>query len=192
VRAKLHYYPRDVWLYLLAAQWRRISQEAPFMGRCGQAGDELGSRLVAGRLVRDLMGLCFLIERQYAPYIKWFGTAFAQLDCADQLRPVFMRILNADSWQEREKHLTSAYEFVAEMHNSLGITVPLPACVLPFHDRPFLVIHGDRFANAIHAQIADERVKALPPHLGSVDQFVDSTDVLDSPRRLSKLELMYR
>src|SRR3972149_1449254 len=78
VRARLRYYPRDVWLYLLATQWRRISQEEPFMGRCAQVGDELGSRLVAARLVRDLMRLCFLMERQYAPYIKWLGTAFMQ------------------------------------------------------------------------------------------------------------------
>jgi hypothetical protein len=55
LRAKLDYYPYDLWLYLMAAQWQRISQEEPFMGRCGQAGDELGSRLVAARLVKDVM-----------------------------------------------------------------------------------------------------------------------------------------
>ena len=54
IRAKLCYYPHDVWLYLLAAQWRRIGQEEAFMGRCGQVSDDLGSRLVAARLVRDL------------------------------------------------------------------------------------------------------------------------------------------
>jgi hypothetical protein len=27
------YYPRDVWLYLLASQWLRISQEEAFIGR---------------------------------------------------------------------------------------------------------------------------------------------------------------
>ena len=81
-RAKLAYYPHDVWLYILAAQWNRISQEEHFVGRTGQVGDEIGSRLVAGRLVKDLMNLGFLMERQYAPYIKWFGTAFSRLDCA--------------------------------------------------------------------------------------------------------------
>jgi len=74
---KLRFYPRDVWLYLLAAQWVRISQEDPFVGRCGQVGDDVGSVLVAARLVRDVMKLCFLLEQQYAPYMKWFGTAFA-------------------------------------------------------------------------------------------------------------------
>jgi len=37
-RAMLRWYPHDVWLYLLAAGWRRIEQEEPFMGRCGQVG----------------------------------------------------------------------------------------------------------------------------------------------------------
>ena len=85
MREKLAWYPHDVWLYLLASQWMRIAQEEPFVGRCAEAGDELGSRIVAGRIVRDLMRLCFLIERRYAPYSKWLGTAFARLDCASEL-----------------------------------------------------------------------------------------------------------
>lgn len=38
------------------------------------------------------MRLCFLMEKQYAPYPKWFGTAFAQLDCAERLLPVFEEV----------------------------------------------------------------------------------------------------
>jgi hypothetical protein len=32
VRARLHWYPRDVWLYRMANQWRRIDQEEPWGG----------------------------------------------------------------------------------------------------------------------------------------------------------------
>jgi hypothetical protein len=191
IRAKLNYYPRDVWLYLLAVQWRRISQEEPFMGRCGQVGDDLGSAVVAARLVRDVMKLCFLMERQYTPYTKWFGTAFAQLKCAAELTPMFRQTLQATSWQEREKHLTPAYEFVAGMHNELGLTDPLPTQVSSFHNRPFLVIQADDFVNAIRAAITNEAVRALPEHLGAIDQFVDSTDVLSYPERFNQLKLMY-
>ena len=191
IRARLRYYPHEVWLYLLATQWRRISQEEPFMGRCGQVGDELGSRLVAARLVRDLMRLCFLMERQYAPYIKWFGTAFSRLCCADALTPILLRALGADSWPEREQALTLVYEFVAGMHNDLGITEPLSAQVQPFYDRPFQVLNAERFADAIQAAISDPDVQALPPNLGAIDQFVDSTDVLNYPERFNRLKLMY-
>jgi hypothetical protein len=142
------------------------------MGRCGQVGDDLGSRLVAARLVRDLMRLCFLVKRRYAPYIKWFGSAFARLDCASDLVPIFTRVLEANSWEERQTHLTTAYEFVAKMHNTLGITEPLKTEVSQYHSRPFLVVHADIFVGAIRAVIKSEEVRVLPEHLGSIDQFI--------------------
>jgi hypothetical protein len=67
VRDKFAYYPHDVWLYLLVAGWWRIHPEANLVGRAGFVGDELGSALIGSRLVHDLMRLCFLMERQYAP-----------------------------------------------------------------------------------------------------------------------------
>ena len=70
IREKLKFYPHDVWLYLLAAQWSKISQEEAFVGRTGEIGDELGSRIVAARIVREIMKLAFLMEKQYAPYTK--------------------------------------------------------------------------------------------------------------------------
>ncbi len=179
IRENLSYYPDDVWLYLLAAQWQRISQEEHFMGRCGQVSDDLGSRLIAARLVRDLMRLCFLMERKYSPFIKWFGSAFAQLDCASELLPVFTEVFEAGSWDERQKYLCIAYEFVAKMHNSLNITDQLPATVSQFHNRPFLVIHAGKFVDAIRDEIKSKEVLALPKNLGAFDQFVDSTDALN-------------
>ncbi len=189
IRAKLSTYPDDVWLYLLAAQWARIGQEEAFVGRCGQVGDEPGSRLIAGRLVRDLMRLCFLMERKYAPYIKWFGSAFLQLVCAADLLPVFSNVLQTGTWEDRQDHLSTAYAYVAEMHNGLGITEPLATGVSQFHGRPFVVIHASRFADALRAAIRSEEVLALPRDLGSVDQFIDSTDAM---KVLDRLREVYR
>jgi hypothetical protein len=184
---KLSYYPNDVWLYLLSAQWQRIAQEEPFMGRCGQVGDELGSRVVGSRLVYDIMKLCFLIEKQYAPYIKWFGTAFSQLRSASILTPILERVFEATSWKDRQEHLVKAYEIVAGMHNDLGITAPMNAKVSNFHNRPFLVIGADDFAEAIYETIQDEEVLSFSKFLGGVDQFVNSTDVLSKPKRYPKI-----
>jgi hypothetical protein len=188
---KLAYYPNDVWLYLLSAQWRRIAQEEPFMGRCGQAGNELGSRVVGSMLVYDIMKLCFLMEKQYAPYFKWFGTAFSQLKSAGILTPILEHVFEATSWKDREEHLVQAYEIVAGMHNGLGITAPMKAKVSSFHNRPFLVIQADDFAEAIYETIQDEEVLSLPKFLGGVDQFVNSTDVLSKPKRYPKLRNMF-
>ena len=48
-RAKLHYYPKDVWLFMLASEWSKIGQEEPFIGRCGMSGDEIGSQIITTR-----------------------------------------------------------------------------------------------------------------------------------------------
>jgi hypothetical protein len=134
------------------------------------------------------MRLCFLMKRRYAPYIKWFGSAFARLDCASDLVPIFTRVLEANSWEERQTHLTTAYEFVAKMHNTLGITKPLKTEVSQYHSRPFLVVHADIFVGAIRAVIKSEKVRVLPEPLGSIDQFIDSTD---AERYLDRLKLVY-
>ena len=76
MRRLFSYYPQDVWLYILAAQWIKIAEEEAFLGRSGEVGDELGSMVIAVRQVRNLMYLCIL-EREYAPYNKWLGTAFS-------------------------------------------------------------------------------------------------------------------
>jgi hypothetical protein len=191
VRAALTYYPHDLWLYLMAAQWRRISQQEAFVGRTVEVSDELGSRLITAALVRDLMRLCFLQERTYAPYSKWFGTAFGRLRCAGELEPHLAAAVDAASYEEREASLCAAYETVARMHNALGVTPPLDPSVRLFYDRPFRVINADRFSDALHEVIADPAVRALPRHLGSVDQIADSTDVLSYPKVYRRLRSLY-
>jgi hypothetical protein len=192
VRARLAYYPKDVWLYLLSAQWRRIGELEAFVGRAGEVGDDLGSRLIAASLVRDLMKLCFLMEKTYAPYSKWFGTAFAKLKCSPELGSVFEQVLSANSWREREEHLSRTYGAVARMHNALGVTPPLGTKVSPFHTRPYLVIHAERLAAAIDAAITDPEVRSIPIQAGSVDQVTDNTNVLERPAAYRRFRALYR
>ena len=178
IRKRLKFYPKEIWLYVLAAQWTKISQEEAFVGRAGDVGDELGSRIVAARLVREIMKLAFLMEKQYAPYSKWLGTAFSRLKIATTLTPVLQEVLASKTWKAREKKLAHAYSILATQHNALRILKPLPTRVTKYYDRPFLVIHGDAFASSIREAIRDPAVKGLTPNIGSVDQFMDSHDVL--------------
>jgi hypothetical protein len=177
VRRTLAWYPDDLWRYVLACQWQRISQEEPFAGRCGEIGDELGSAVIAARLVRDLMRLCLLINRSYPPYSKWLGSAFARLPCADSLSTALTAAMTASNWHDREHHLVIGYETVANLHNDLGLIAPVDPRVRPFHDRPFRVLHAERFTEALLSSITDPAVRALPL-TGAIDQFVDSTDAL--------------
>ncbi|CAA9580392.1 MAG: hypothetical protein AVDCRST_MAG86-2712 [uncultured Truepera sp.] len=193
LRERFAYYPHDVWLYLLAAGWQRIGQEEPFVGRAGSVGDELGSAVIGSRLVRDVMNLAFLLERRYAPYSKWFGSAFAQLEGASDLSPILWRAQRAADWREREAALAEAYGHLARKHNVLGVTAKLPETIGTFHNRPFRVIGGERIAHTILAAVHDSDIQRLAqgPLIGGIDQFSDSTDLRNKGWR-EKLFALYR
>jgi hypothetical protein len=183
VQQRFAWYPPDVWLFVLAGLWARIGQEEHLTGRAGEAGDEAGSSVIASRIVRDIMRLALLMEKQYPPYPKWLGTAFNQLKSAATLRPVLERVLHGESWQERDKHLAAAYSIIAEMHNALGVTAPLPATPQLFHQRPFHIIDGGKFAAALLERITapwlTPAMRRSP--IGSIDIFTDNSDMLEDP-----------
>ena len=192
VRAKLEFYPKDVWLYMLAAQWTRISQEEAFVGRTGHVGDELGSQIVAARMVREIMKLSFLLERRYAPYSKWLGTAFSRLKIAKRLKPILRQALLEKTWRAREKWLSRAYSVMAQQHNALRITEPLDTETVDYYDRPYSVIYGERFAKAIKEVIRDPEVKKIQTDIGSIDQFTDSTNMVEALSLCKRLRVLYR
>ncbi len=175
VRALLAWYPPDVWRGVLAAQWRRIAQDEPFVGRCLEVGDELGAAVATGRLTRDLMRLCLLLERRWPPYAKWLGSAFAALP---DIAPVRAALLDGDPG--------TASSLVAARSNASGLHAPQDPALRPFHDRPYRVLMADRFADALRAAVTDPAVRAMSM-AGAVDQFVDNTDVLRDPDRLRGL-----
>jgi len=178
-RARLSWYPDDVWRYVLACQWQRVAQEEGFPGRCAEAGDELGSAVVTARLARDLMRLGLLMRRRYPPYSKWLGTAFARLPDASRLVPPLAAAVSATRWPDRERSLVQALEAAAARHNELGLTAPLDTAARGFFDRPYQVLEAGRFAAALRDEVGDPRIRGLPA-TGAVDQFVDSTDALRS------------
>ena len=118
VRNALAWYPDDVWLWLLACQWRRIDQEEPFVGRAAEVGDELGSRVLAARIARDLVRLCFLLERRYAPYSKWLGSSFRELPGSAAIGDALLEALAATEHGTREDALVRAAQGVAALHNA--------------------------------------------------------------------------
>lgn len=191
IRGKLEYYPKDIWLYILAAQWIKIFEEQAFVGRAGYVGDELGSAVIAARQVKNLMYLCFVMERKYAPYSKWFGTAFARLDCAKKLNPIFEKTLQAKSLKDREKFLAEAYEVVAGLHNALKITPPIEEKSILYFGRPFLVFGDESVVEKLKAAITDEEVRNIKHDLGSINQFIDSNSQLNDVSFCAKLKQLY-
>ncbi|WP_327635866.1 DUF4037 domain-containing protein [Kribbella sp. NBC_00482] len=191
VRDALAWYPDQIWRWTLACQWSRLAQEEAFVQRTHEVADELGSRVVAGRLVRDLMRLALLQARTYAPYSKWLGTAFARLGHPDGLDAALAAAVAAESYADREQALVTAYELVAGRHNALGITDELDPAPRPYFDRPAQVLQAERFAEACLATVSDPQLQSYGL-IGSIDQFADNTDVLSNPAAFRKLIAVYR
>lgn len=186
VRSTLTWYPDEVWRWLLACQWQRIAQEEAFVARTAEVGDATGSRVVAARQVRELMRLALLLARRYAPYQKWLGTAFARVTHDDDLPALLAAGVTGD-----QHALGAAYLALATRQDAIGLAAPVRATLGDYYDRPARVIMAGRFADALRATITDPLLGSLPL-IGSVDQFVDSTDVLERPELCRRLARLYR
>ncbi|GAA1593439.1 hypothetical protein GCM10009804_57480 [Kribbella hippodromi] len=155
-----------------AGEWLTFPEPNLLMVTAGAVfHDGLGLQGVRDRLVQDLMRLCFLMERTYAPYSKWFGTAFNRLDCGPAIAPLLQTVLHATTWQEREAALSRVYRAVGELHNKRVITAPVELGVERLWDRPFEVVWGD-FPGALAAGIQDPEVRRLADRwpVGGIDQ----------------------
>ena len=180
LRRGLAWYPEHVWRWLLASQWHRIAQEEAFVSSTAEVGDDTGSAVTAARLVRDLVRLALLLDRRYAPYAKWLGTAFARGRHLDGLPDHLRAAVHAPDLAAREAALGLAYGALARRHADAGLIPPLDPSTGDYHGRPARVLMADRFTAALLDTVADPALRALPV-IGAVDQVVDSTDVLSSP-----------
>ena len=193
IRHTLTWYPNQIWRYLLAAGWERIGQEDHLMCRAGYVGDELGASIIAARLVRDIMSLCFLMERRHAPYAKWFGSAFQQLRCAPRMTPLLTQVMQAQAWREREAALCDAFRLLGQLHNQLEMPPAIDPAVIQFHDRPFQVSAAEQFVEALLAGIDSAELQHLKslPGIGSIDQWSDNTSLRDNVVWRSRLKGLY-
>jgi hypothetical protein len=190
VRRQLAWYPPDVERYVLAAGWQRLCQSLPMMGRTAEAGDELGSRLLSAGLAADLLWLAFTLSRRWAPYAKWRGTAFRSLPVAARLGPLLGAATAAPGWRERETALATACEVLLDIQRKHGQPAPGSA-VIPFFDRPYRTV-DQAVPEGLLSCITDPDVARLPPMVGSIEQWVNCTDVLSSPGRRAALQTAYR
>jgi len=192
-RTAVRWYPDDVWRYALAAGWLRVDQEQPFVGRTGGGGDDLGSAILTARQVREHVKLAFLVERRWAPYGKWLGRAFAELSSAGDLGQHLSAALAASSWRQRERHLCQSAARLVEATNDLRLADPVDPAPGPFFDRDILVAPAQALVLALTAAVTDPALRRLidglggrsdqAPRLpGTIDQAVDSVDVLTNPR----------
>lgn len=186
LREKLAWYPDPVWRYVVAADWIRLGEDLPPMARAGQRGDELGSRVLAGRITHTAMHLAFMLARTWPPYPKWLGTMVTRLPVAGALVPALTSVMAADRWQQRQSAMQDALDVLREAQRAAGLPTPVGSVTEPFFDRPFLGIRAETVALLLD-DITDPLVRTLPPGVGAVEQWIDNVRVLTDPTRRVRL-----
>ena len=175
LRERLEWYPHDVWLYAIAADWHRLGQELPDVGRAGLRGDEDGSAVIAARHVRTLLHLAHLLHRRWPPYGKWLARSAAALPGGDVVRLAVHEVLRARDWRSREAALADAIELLAAMQGAYGLPTLEPATEA-FFDRPHVGLRG--MPDLLAEQITDPAVRELPAGKGTAEQISDNVAVL--------------
>jgi hypothetical protein len=77
------------------------------------------------------------------------------------------------------------------MHNALRITEPIDPHVSGFYNRPYRVIHADRFVDAIFGKITSPLLRSMERKIGAIGQFTDSTDIQCWTAARKKLASVY-
>lgn len=180
LRRTLEWYPDDVWRYVVAAGWIRLGEDLPLLGRTGQRGDDLGSRVLCGRLAGTAMHLAFLLSRRWPPYPKWLGTLLTPLPVARDLLPALTSAMSAEHWTGRQAAIAEALAALHEAQRLAGLPTAAGVPTEPFHDRPFLGVRA-AVPDLLLAGVTDPLLQALPPGAGSVEQWVDNVRVLTNP-----------
>ncbi|MGC1209244.1 MAG: DUF4037 domain-containing protein, partial [Ornithinimicrobium sp.] len=176
LRQALVWYPDDVWRYVVACDWQRLDQELPLMGRAAGRGDELGSRLIAARLVDITIHLAFVLCRQWAPYSKWRGTMFRALAVPTKLGEALHNVLTANDPRSRADRLVVALSLLARIQRANGLPSADPVCI-PFWDRPYVQVDQGLVRRLLDS-ITDPVLRDLPAGLGSIEQRTDNVDLL--------------
>ena len=180
-RAALCWYPDEMWKYVVAADWARLAQELPFVGRTAEVGDDLGSRVVTARLVEVATHLAHLVDRRWPPYSKWLGTSLTRLPRSHVVAEPLARALISTHWRTREDGLVQAVRTLSRLQADAGLpTVDDP--VEQFWDRAYRGIRVE-VVEALEESIDDPAIRALPRGVGSADQWSHNADVLTDPSR---------
>ncbi len=174
LRKSFAHYPEDIWKYMLSIQWGKIRDVIQFQARSGEEGDELGSYVSTARNVHTAMFLCFLLEKKYAPYEKWFGTAFnSWLTCAPKMRPLLLRVFREKDWLQRQHLLAEIHQELGHMTNKLKIAKPGSTKVIDYFDRGYPCVDAWQYEKNLLDAIENEQLRNMKFQMGSIDQFIN-------------------
>lgn len=187
---KISFYPEEIRLFLIASNWSLIAEEQAFVKRCSDVGDELGSILACVRICERLMRLAFLYCGRYAPYSKWFGTAFRQLPIEEAIKIAIHGAMTAKSISDREEHLVTGQKLLADWHDSFRITEPVNVKIQSYFGRSSKVIYADRIAEAVKGKLKNTPLFDFPL-VGTMSEVSNFVTLSDNPLYRKNIKLLY-
>lgn len=188
---KLKYYPENVKLYLMASNWSIIAEEQAFIKRCSDVGDEIGSILACSRIADRLMRLSFLYCKKYAPYSKWYGTAFERLPINDNIKNSIYNAITANNITDRENNIVNAQKLLADLHNQLKITDYIDVQIQLYFGRNIKVIFADKIVDAIMKKLEGTEFESYPL-IGTLSSVANFTNISDDPRCRESIKKLYK
>jgi hypothetical protein len=187
---KLRFYSDDVRLYLIASNWSLIAEEQAYVRRCYDVGDTPGSIMVCGRIADRLMRLAFLYYEKYAPYSKWFGTAFLKLPIDENIKRSISYSIEATDIDKRENHIVTAQKLMADLHNKSGLTEPVDVQIETYYERKIKVIFADKIATAVMNKLSGTEFERYPL-IGTLSGVPNFTNIFDDPARQKNIKMLY-
>jgi len=188
---KIEYYPENVWIYLLMSDWSCLAEERAFVKRTSSRGDDVGSRIVCARLAHRIMHLCFLYEKKFAAYSKWFGTQFGELESAKTIKPLLEKALSSNDHLEREEAIAMAQAELIKIHNKSGITKAISAEIHPYYTRDIKVADSDLVYLALVEKLRGTELETIPP-IGSLCTAGNLVVLTEDSKNVERMSRLYK
>ncbi len=126
----------------------------------------------------------------YAPYSKWFGTAFNKLAIDENIKTKINAALKANDLTERENNLVESQALVADLHNASGLTVKVDYSVESYFGRDIKVIFADKFVDETIEKLKGTSLENIPL-IGTMSQFGGLSDFADEKVYYEQIKRIY-
>jgi len=124
-RDALAYYPETVWKKRIADWCMYITgRDAPYnLNRMAKRNDRLSSMIYEAMYYKQVMELCFTLNRQYAPYTKWLNRLFRQQPrYGPEIAPCLDAIVQEENLSKKVLKMIEVNYMIADALAELGLT----------------------------------------------------------------------
>ncbi|MBO0992025.1 DUF4037 domain-containing protein [Bacillus sp. SD088] len=179
----LSWYPDDVWRWAMASQWYLIWASERLIQRTLEAKDYLGSQLIVQKVVRYIIEMWFLQNKQYKPYDKWLGSAFGKIAGSDFFREKSWEIFSTNDKNKQIELLQQMLVRLGENHNRLRLSKVINPTIVSYEVginnavRHYKTFNSSAYKDACTESIEDPTLQKLI-FVGTVDQMTNVSDAM--------------